>query len=168
MPRRRQQTAVARGDLDPSRRFERSVREGEDLTGEAQQDTSGVRGRACGESRIRNRRDPTRRSTSDQTGSYKPSAKWSLAGRESEGFIVPLTLGETQEEGRGPTSAAPTFECKCEGMAERPNNPIVKARQAQGGLFAFAKSGGWTQGRVKPARTPGSDALRGLASVALA
>ncbi len=168
MPRRKQQTAEARPeewareygcadfwlDLGP--------------TGEAQQDTPGVEGRACDDSRMRNRRGPTRWPTSGQTDSYKPRAKSRRAGRESEGFIVLTTLGETRDEGRGPASVALTLERKCGGMAERPNNPGFKAREAQGGLFTFAKSDGWTQGRVMPARTFGSDAPRGLAPVALA
>jgi hypothetical protein len=33
---------------------------------------------------------------------YKPKVKWGCGGRESEGPIVLLRLGETREEGRGP------------------------------------------------------------------
>ena len=59
-------------------------------TGEAQ-DAPGVRGRACGDSPTRNRRDPPRRPTSGDGGAYKPTAKWHRAERESEGLIVLLT-----------------------------------------------------------------------------
>ena len=51
---------------------------------------------------IRNRRDPSWRPTSGEGGSYKPTAKWNRAGRESEGFIVPWTPVERSDEGRDP------------------------------------------------------------------
>ena len=54
----------------------------------AVQDTRGVERRACGQSWIRNRRDPSRLLTSSEGGPYKPTAKAERAGRESEGFIV--------------------------------------------------------------------------------
>ena len=82
MPRRRQQTAAARiGGL---------------------QDTYGVRRRARPHSLMRNRRDPSRRSTLDEGGSYKPTAKGNCAGRESEGFIVLMMPGEKLGRGKGP------------------------------------------------------------------
>ena len=114
MSRRRQQTAVAKMPEE----WVGSEGSLLDLgaTGEAQQDTLGVRGRACGESWIRNRRGPTRWSSSDRTDPYKPMAKWGRAGRESEGLTVPMRPGETREEGRGPTSVMPVVEGTCEGM----------------------------------------------------
>jgi hypothetical protein len=72
MSRRRQQTA-------PVNRFG------------AVQDARGVQRRACGYSWIRNRRDPSRLPTSGEGAAYKPKVKGRRAGRESEGFIVPLT-----------------------------------------------------------------------------
>ncbi len=82
MPRRRQQTAAARiGGL---------------------QDIYGVRRRARLQSLMRNRRDPSWRSTSDEGGSYKPTAKGNRAGRESEGFVVPLTPADKAGRGKGP------------------------------------------------------------------
>ena len=51
---------------------------------------------------MRNRRDPSRRSTSDEGGSYKPTAKGNRAGRESEGFVVPLTPADKAGRGKGP------------------------------------------------------------------
>ena len=89
MPRRRQQTAAARiGGL---------------------QDIHGVRRRARQQSLMRNRRDPSWRSTSDEGGSYKPTAKGNRAGRESEGFIVPRTPAERPVEGRDPALVAAAF-----------------------------------------------------------
>jgi len=80
--RRRQQTALAIGST---------------------QDARGVRRRACGHSLVRNRRDPSRQSTSGEGGPYKPKVKGDRAGRESEGSIVPLTSQtRTAIEGRGP------------------------------------------------------------------
>ena len=72
------------------------------LKPEGMQDTYGVRRRARSQSLIRNKRDPSWRPTSGEGGSYKPMAKGNRAGRESEGFIVPLTPVERSDEGRDP------------------------------------------------------------------
>ena len=120
MPRRRQQTASAR-------------------TGSAQ-DVPGVWRRACGDSSTRNRRDPPRRSTSDEGGAYKPKAKGPRAGRESEGLVVPKRAAtRTPPEGRGPALIVPHIEGKREGMPARANHPVVKAREPHRRLFASAK-----------------------------
>ena len=66
------------------------------------QDAYGVGRRARQHSLTRNRRDPSRRSTSDEGGSYKPMAKGNRAGRESEGFIVLMMPVERPDEGRDP------------------------------------------------------------------
>ena len=70
MPRRRQQTASRTG---------------------AMQDARGVWRRACGDSWMRNRRDPSRLPTSGEGAAYKPKVKRQRAGRESEGSVVPMT-----------------------------------------------------------------------------
>jgi hypothetical protein len=57
----------------------------------AVQDARGVKRRACGDSSMRNRRDPSRLPVSGEGDPYKPMVKADRAGRESEGFIVPLT-----------------------------------------------------------------------------
>jgi hypothetical protein len=98
IPRRRQQTAPGRAG--------------------GVQDVPGVRRRARGDSPTWNRRDPTRPPTSGKDPTYKPSVKWKGVGRESEGFIVPMSAAtRTPQEGRGP--ALVTLACggKCEGMA---------------------------------------------------
>lgn len=79
--RRRQQTASENGSM---------------------QDASGAGRRACGDSSTRNRRDPSRRSTSDAGDPYKPKAKGERAGRESEGLVVLKTVAERRQEGRSP------------------------------------------------------------------
>ena len=82
MSRRRQQTVSAAGWM---------------------QDARGVERRACGQSSVRNRRDPSRRPTSGEGGPYKPSVKGDRVGRESEGPVIPLTPPtKTAVEGRGP------------------------------------------------------------------
>jgi len=147
MSRRRQQTAVATKPEEWAREYG-CADFWLDLgaTGEAQQDTPGVWGGACGESRAWNRRGPTRWPASGQTESYKPKAKGTRAGRESEGPVVLTMPGETQEEGRGPASVAPDLEGTCEGMpsrqrAWRSKNPRKdKARRLQGRLFMAAKA----------------------------
>jgi hypothetical protein len=95
--RRRQQTA--------------SVRAG------AMQDAPGVLRRARVDSTARNRRDPTRRLTSSEDWSYKPSVKGAGAGRESEGLVVPRTTAtRTPSEERSPALVALVVGGKHEGM----------------------------------------------------
>lgn len=76
----------------------------------------GVGRRARSDGGTRNRRDPTRRPTSGEGASYKPSAKWARAGRESEGLIVPLRPGESPAEGRSPALVVLGYGGKGEGM----------------------------------------------------
>jgi len=73
------------------------------------QDARGVGRRACGDSSMRNRRDPSRRPrravpcrTSGKGGSDKPKVKQDRAGRESEGFIVPVTFRTNRDRGKEP------------------------------------------------------------------
>lgn len=68
----------------------------------AMQDARGVWRRACGDSSMRNRRDPSRRPASGEGGCYKPKVKCNRAGRESEGPVVPLTPVEKAGRGKGP------------------------------------------------------------------
>ena len=71
------------------------------------QDARGVRRRARQDSLIRNRRDPSWRPTSGEGDSYKPKAKGNRAGRESEGYVVPMTPVERPDEGRDPALVVP-------------------------------------------------------------
>ena len=66
------------------------------------QDARGVGRRACGHRSMRNRRDPSRQLTFSEGGPYKPKVKAERAGRESEGFIVPLTPATNAGRGKGP------------------------------------------------------------------
>jgi hypothetical protein len=103
-PRRRQQTAPVRA-------------------GEVQ-DVPGVRRRARSDSPARNRRDPTRPPTSGKDPTYKPSAKWSGDGRESEGPIVPVRPATiTPTEGRGPALVTRVLGGKCEGVVVETQQP---------------------------------------------
>jgi hypothetical protein len=68
----------------------------------AVQDARGVERTACGDSSIRNRRDPFPAARSGEGGSYKPMAKADRAGRESEGFIVPLKPDNKSGRGKEP------------------------------------------------------------------
>jgi len=65
------------------------------------QDARGVWRRACGDSSMRNRRDPFPAAKSGEGVPYKPTAKAERAGRESEGFIVP-TKPAKAGGGKGP------------------------------------------------------------------
>jgi hypothetical protein len=99
IPRRRQKTAPERAVRVPVVACD--GRAEADRTGGVQ-GAPGVRGRARGESLIRNRRDPTRQPTSGEGGAHKPMAKGSRAGRESEELIVPvMERARTSPEGRG-------------------------------------------------------------------
>ena len=81
------------------------------------QDVPGVGRRARRESLIRNRRGPHWLPTSGEGVAYKWNTKWQRARRESEGFIVPLILGESRAEGRDPAFVALVCGGKGEGMA---------------------------------------------------
>jgi len=106
IPRRRQQTAPVRAG--------------------GVQDVPGVRRRARSDSPARNRRDPTRPPTFGKDPSYKPMVKWTRAGRESEGPIVPMrTATRTPSEGRSPALVTLVRGGKCEGM-------VVKTQQPHG------------------------------------
>ena len=144
MTRRRQQTVPERVAGTPVA----ACGEGVEATAVGgAQDTPGVGGRTRDESSARNRRDPPRQPTSGKGGAHKPKAKGRRAGRESEGPIVPARAAtKTPPEGRGPALVMSADGGKCEGMAERPNNPIDKARQLQRRLYVLAKRG--PQGRI--------------------
>ena len=81
------------------------------------QDAPGVWRRARSDSSTRNRRGPRWLPTSGEGGTYKRNAKWCRASRESEGFIVLPTPGESRDEGRGPALVALAHGGKGEGMA---------------------------------------------------
>lgn len=83
----------------------------------AMQDTPGVGRRARSDSSTRNRRGPRWLPTLGEGAAYKWNAKWQRARRESEGLIVPLTPGESRDEGRGPALVALACGGKGEGMA---------------------------------------------------
>ncbi len=100
--RRRQQTASSRSG--------------------AMQDAPGVWRRARSDSSTRNRRGPRWLPTSGEGAAYKWNAKWQRARRPNprghgEGLIVPLTPGESRDEGRGPALVALACGGKGEGMA---------------------------------------------------
>ena len=76
----------------------------------ATQDARGVERMACGQSSMRNRRDPSRSPRSGEGDPYKPKAKTERAGRESEGPIVPWRPVEKAGGGKGPC-----FGCGCVG-----------------------------------------------------
>jgi hypothetical protein len=76
----------------------------------AWEDTRGVERKACGHRSRWNRRDPSRQPTLGKGGPYKPMVKGDCDGRESEGFIVPLTRATiTPAEGRDPALVAAPY-----------------------------------------------------------
>ena len=80
------------------------------------QDAPGVGRRARSDSSTRNRRGPRWLPTLGEGDAYKRNAKWCRARRESEGFVVPLMLGESRVEGRGPALVTLVVAGTGEGM----------------------------------------------------
>ena len=114
---------------------------------------SGVRGAACLQGEIRNRRDPSAQpkcafgASSGQSQSYKPEAKAKGVQRESEGVVVPLrVVGQNAAGGKDPWGERTGVEGKREGMPsfERANHPrgyksTDKVRQLRNRLWMAAK-----------------------------
>ena len=99
----------------------------------------GVLAAARREGTMRNRREPSRRSTSD-------AATGISAERESESCRAAVRGGhstvegvENTPEGRAPALVGRADAGKCEGMAARPNNPEEKVRELQRTLWRCAK-----------------------------
>src|SRR5260370_26043805 len=107
----------------------------------------GVWGAARAHSSLRNRRDPSARSTSGTDRAYKPTVKASGAQRESEGVIVPLrVVQENATGGKGPCFGDASAGGKSEGMvrfaeSKHPGGcePIDKVRRLQRKLYVAAK-----------------------------
>ena len=91
------------------------------------QDTSGVLREARSDSSTRNRRDPTQRPSSGQGSIDKPEAKRSGVGRESEGFVVPMTAAaKTPLEGRDPALVTHGAEVSVRAWPQGPTTPSKK------------------------------------------
>jgi len=105
------------------------------------QDPSGVGEAARRDSLVRNRRDPPRPLTSSKDPGYKPRAKCSGAGRESEGLVVLVKLARAGG-GKGPYFGHAGRRGKREGMVVRPNNPLRK-REDWASRYAAVPSGRW-------------------------
>lgn len=108
---------------------------------------SGVLGAARGEGAVRNTRDPSARSLSGQSASYKSKTKSSAAQRESEGAVV-LVTAETKNSarGKGPCLGRVARAGKREGMTgktgtnhPRGPQPKDKVRELQRRLWVAAK-----------------------------
>ena len=121
MSRRRQQTASERAGR--------------------MQDAPGVRRRARVDSTARNRRDPTWRLTSSEGLPYKPRVKGASAGRESEGLVVPRRMvTRTPSEGRSPALVALVDGGKCEGMAEKAQQPLDQSTRTPAPAFRVRRA----------------------------
>ena len=108
---------------------------------------AGVWGAARAQGLVWNRRDPSARPTSGQSGAYKPTAKSRRVQRESEGVVVLAMAAQNNAAGgKGPCFGHARRKGKCEGMDGMtvPNHPhvreyAVKAREPGRGLWAGAK-----------------------------
>ena len=125
------------------------------------QDTSGVLREARSNSSTRNRRDPTRQPTSGKPGAYKAMPKSRRAGRESEGFVVPMTAAaKTSLEGRDPALVTHGVVVSARAWPKGPTTPDDKARELQHMLYATAKH---RRSAIVPRRSPatgGDDPVR--------
>src|SRR5437588_200998 len=117
--------------------------------------SGGVGGAARVSGEARNTRDPSAQLLSGAGGSYKPMAKSSGVQRESEGIVVPQTVGEptgtkavknNAAGGKGPCGDQADVAGKYEGVAGKtePKNPdghkpSEKVRQLQRQLWVAAK-----------------------------
>jgi group II intron reverse transcriptase/maturase len=110
-------------------------------------DLGGVLGAARVQRGARNTRGPSLLLSSQQSGSYKPTAKSSAAERESEGRVV-LTMVATNNAigGKAPCGGHVQDAGNREGMAGKsgPNNPdgrppVDKVRQLRRALWVAAK-----------------------------
>ena len=109
--------------------------------------SSGVWGAARVEGDVRNRRDPSARPESGQSGPYKPKVKSAAAQRESEGIEVPKKAATNNAaRGKGPCGGQAGKAGKREGMSgtARTNDPdehkpIEKVRRLRIRLWRAAK-----------------------------
>jgi len=105
----------------------------------------GVWGAARVRGEARNTRDPSAQPSSGHSEPYKPKAKSVAAQRESEGLVVASIVAKKNATGaKGPRGDRVGRAGKREGMAARPNHPVVRAhdvkvRQLQERLHASAK-----------------------------
>ncbi len=108
---------------------------------------AGVEGAARAQGSVWNRRDPSARPMSGQSGAYKPKVKSRRTQRESEGTVVPMrVVTNNATGGKGPWGEGAVDGGKREGMAGRtgPNyprgrKPRDKVRELQRRLWAVAK-----------------------------
>ena len=125
-------------------------------------DLPGVWEAGCGEGATRGRRDPTRQPMSGKDRLYKEKPKAGGAGRESEGFVVPVKAGAQTAGGKGPCFGRACDGGKREGMVARPNNPTDKARELQRTLWTCAKRSRAKLTHPLFERTFRSDVLEGM------
>jgi hypothetical protein len=103
--------------------------------------SGGVWGAARVHRGVWNSRGPSRLPLSRQGGSYKPKAKSSVAERESEGIVVPLTAGflagsnvvsNNAAGGKGPCGGCVVDGGKREGMAGLTGSNYPLGRESHG------------------------------------
>ena len=92
---------------------------------------AGVWGAARAQGSVWNRRDPSVRPASGQSGAYKPKVKSRRAQRESEGVVVLAMVAQNNAAGgKRPCFGHARRKGKCEGMDGKtvPNHPHVRKR----------------------------------------
>ena len=102
-------------------------------------DLPGVVAAARSEGTVRNRRDPRWQLTSSEAASISAEREVLSCQQGVRGGRSTEEAADNAVEGRAPASVTRTGAGKCEGMAERPNNPPDKVRQLQQTLLGCAK-----------------------------
>ena len=95
---------------------------------------AGVEGAARAQGSVWNRRDPSARPTSGQSGAYKPKVKSRRAQRESEGVVLPMMVATNNATGgKDPCFGHARRKGKCEGMdgTTVPKHPHVREHAAE-------------------------------------
>ena len=99
----------------------------------------GVLAAARREGVVRNRREPSRRSTSDEATRISAEREIGSCRAAVRGGHSTVEGADNALEGRTPASVVRANAGKCEGMAARPNNPVEKVRELQRTLWKCAK-----------------------------
>jgi hypothetical protein len=114
---------------------------------------AGVWGAARAQGSVWNRRGPSARPTSGQSGAYKPKVKSRRVQRESEGIVVPaMAATNNAAGGKDPCFGHARREGKCKGMDGKtvPNYPHVREHAAE---TRQPRRGLWTGAKRQPGRS---------------
>ena len=97
--------------------------------------SAGVEGAARAQGSVWNRRDPSARPASGQSGAYKPKVKSRRVQRESEGIVVPaMAATNNAAGGKGPWGEGAVDGGKREGMVQPTKIRVLVSGSLTGAL----------------------------------